>query len=134
MGDIADHNISFVTSTPIYDGYIIYVFIPQECEAPLSSELSCTSAAPLVENLDCRINGNRVTIVVEGQGQSMIDVGTDLTINLANIRNPTSTEPTQPYDVTVYSDELYLVADQKTIGDFVVMVHPSVITTHELVT
>jgi hypothetical protein len=134
VGSVADHNISFTTSTPLYDGFFVYVFIPPECEAPFASDLACTSDAPLVENLACRINGNRVTIVVESIDGGTIDVGSLISISLSNIKNPTSTEPTQPYNVSIYSDELHLVADQVTIGDFVVMVYPSIITTYALQT
>jgi hypothetical protein len=94
VGSIADHTINFITSTPLYDGFYVYVFIPPQCEAPFASELTCTSNEPLVENLNCRVNGNRVTIEVESFDGKMIDTGSNISISLSNIKNPTSTEPT----------------------------------------
>ena len=43
VGAVSDHEISFTTPTPLYDGYFIYIYIPAQCEPPKPSDLKCTS-------------------------------------------------------------------------------------------
>ena len=67
VGAQTTQNVTFMAPVPLYDGFIIYVFIPEECDPPMESEFTCSSQAPFADDFSCIINGNRITIIVKTQ-------------------------------------------------------------------
>ena len=60
VGDYTHHQISFLAPAPIYDGFLITVNIPEECDPPMQQDFVCTTQYPLQEtgfDQNCKING-----------------------------------------------------------------------------
>jgi hypothetical protein len=62
VGEHVSHDVSFIAPVPLYDGFIIYFFIPEECDPPTERDFTCTGSPPFSEDFRCVINGNRITI------------------------------------------------------------------------
>ena len=43
VGDYTHHQISFLAPAPIYDGFLITVTIPEECDPPMQQDFICTT-------------------------------------------------------------------------------------------
>ena len=64
VGSRTSHTLTFEAPVPLYDGYIIYFDIPEECEPPMETEFSCKGLDGLPLDFFCSINGHRISIVV----------------------------------------------------------------------
>ena len=64
VGDSTYHELNFKSPAPLYDGFLMIVSIPEECQAPMDQDFSCIISEPLGKS-KCRINGQRVTIEIE---------------------------------------------------------------------
>lgn len=129
---------------PLYDGYIIYVLIPEECEPPMETEFVCKGQAPFAEDFLCTINGHRISIVVnsstsEGavtgrrllEEEGAIAQGESISFEFSPITNPHSLKPSQPYSISIATGEYYEVARQVTVGPPVVNTAPGVVVDYE---
>ena len=103
VGDHTQHLLTFTTPAPLYDDFLIIVNIPEECSPPMNSQFKCVTSYPLsVTDTTCRINGQRVTVSIkraETYLPERIQIGEKITLDFSEIRNPSSTVPTLPYNV-----------------------------------
>ena len=69
VGEQTTQNVTFTTPVPLYDGFIIYVFMPEECDPPMETDFICKGQAPFTEDFECTINGHRITIVIKTKSE-----------------------------------------------------------------
>lgn len=41
VGAITTHTLSFETPVPLYESFVIQIFVPEDCDTPMDSELFC---------------------------------------------------------------------------------------------
>ena len=129
VGNQATQTVSFNTTAPLYNGFLIIVNIPEECRAPMGSVFQCNVDSPISGSL-CRINGQRVTIEIKIDTKydaERIEIGEKLQFDFAPIRNPASTTPTQPYEIEIKTGYYQIVAQQRTQGARVIITDPALI-------
>lgn len=121
VGEPSFHEIVFYPPAFIYPGYFISLYIPEQFQVPMPSEFSCEVASPLSnDNLDCQINGNRVTLVVKIDPSNAFDYIEDdeeIWIKIGPIGNPGSCAPTDSYAIEVKTDQ-YDLSTQADEGLF----------------
>jgi hypothetical protein len=111
VGDTCDHSISFQTPVPILEGFKLQVFVPQEIITPRAADIVCVGSPPLIQDLKCQLNGNRVTMELETL--TPISVDTMISFKIGPMINPGSTQPTEePYQLSIRSDTYYEVAEE----------------------
>jgi len=47
VGEKSYHMVTFTTPVPLYDGYKLYIYVPEACDPPMELQLSCRGLAPL---------------------------------------------------------------------------------------
>ena len=69
----------------------------------MNSQFKCVTSYPLsVTDTSCRINGQRVTVSIKLADiypAERIAIGEKILLDFSEIRNPSSTVPTAPYNV-----------------------------------
>ena len=83
--------------------------MPQEVTTPRAQDIDCEGTNPLVSDLSCYLNGNRVTMELEMM--KPIPEGTDMIIKIGTMKNPGSTYPTESFGLSVRSETWYEVAE-----------------------
>ena len=131
VGDLTYNNVSFKTPAPLYDGFLIIVNIPEEARAPMPQDFDCVTAYPISQDdMECRINGQRITITVAIDPASpaeRIAIGEDISLRFSQIRNPPSTYPTQDYEIEIRTHYYQIVASQRTGGAPIINNEPAVV-------
>ena len=122
VGEQTTHNVTFTTPVPLEDGFIIYFFMPEECDPPMESDFICRGQAPFAEDFICTINGHRITVVVKTElvedavtgrrvlSPSGIPGGDSISFEFSPITNPHSLKPSGPYSINIRTSEYYEVA------------------------
>ena len=80
----------------------------------MDSQFNCITTYPLsATESECRINGQRVTVTIkidDTYPEERIAIDDKITLDFSEIRNPSSTVPTMPYEVQIRTDGYHLVA------------------------
>jgi len=99
----------------------------------MEQHFDCSVKYPLsAEKTRCRINGQRITIVValaETYPDTRIKIGEQIGFKFQLIQNPPSTQPTSPYHIEIKTEAYQIVATQRTPGARIVNTTPAKITT-----
>lgn len=127
VGDQANHKVSFNTPIPLLEGFKLQVFVPQDVTTPRAADITCVGEPPLITDIQCQLNGNRITMELETLSQVSIDE--QISITIGPMGNPGSTYPTEPYQLSIRSATWYECAEELAHpGGKVQMDEPSMIT------
>jgi len=80
---------------PLLEGFKLQIFVPENVITPRAADIVCVGEPPLVADLKCQLNGNRVTMELVTLGP--VGVDTNIQIKIGPMVNPGSTFPTEPY-------------------------------------
>lgn len=110
---LTDYTITMVPTVPVWEQNLLLITFPAQIKLPASeSELDCSTVfTSLIEDLQCKIDPNYDlgrTVRIEmtfAPGVQQIDPLDRFSVTLRNIRNPTTTQTTDPIQIRITDRE-----------------------------
>lgn len=121
------HEVTWETPVPFEAGFLAQIFVPRQIETPRAANIECYGKEPLVVELYCELQGNRVTVWLETS--KPVEVNNTISIQIGPMTNPASTKSTDFYKLSVRTASFAEVAEVENFpGSAVTMQNPSQIT------
>lgn len=121
-GAINTYTFTIRASSPLKDGDLLYIRVPNSITPPISP--SCTGILLLASTLACNTLNKEIFVTISAANGTTIDAKNDFSFSISGFQNPSSTKPTTALifeaqdsagsSINIYTSALIVIVETDT--------------------